>query len=406
MSKRKKVIRKKHLVEILLAQFKKKKSVPLNRVIMGSQDLYPSEVWTELSGTYDLISTPICDSPHAQFLRQMAANPNDLNDNSILSNTPYFAFIQNCIRVSGEYMGCVSNDEVMQWMREFYQLFVYHRDKTEKPTFSKEFGHSKPKDAIVVAKLKKSDCYEILDGHHRAAIACVLGQETIDVVVAKKKYSALQKLLMQVNQVHKLPELYQPVDRLEVKEWHALRQCEDRFQMANDYLEKNRIELNNMIDLACSYGWFPTAFKKKGLRVKGVDRDPNALKIAQLINGLTDDEVLCDRIENFLEQTEEKFDLVVFLSILHHYALGREPGEAIQILKKVAAITNKVMLFDTGQNHERWFMRTLRKWDDQYIIDFIKEHTDFKEVIALGKDKDNVGPYSKNYARTLFICVK
>jgi 2-polyprenyl-3-methyl-5-hydroxy-6-metoxy-1,4-benzoquinol methylase len=378
----------------------------LNKVIMGSQDLYPSEIWSELSRTDDLMSVPICSSPHTEFLLTVDKNSSILTDENALSQTRYFCFIKTCIHVSQEYMGCKSDVEIYQWMREFYQLYLFKGGSSASPEFSRSFGHSNPKSKIVVAELKKSDCYEVLDGHHRAAIACALGQDTIEVVVAKKKYSTLQKLLMQVNQVHKLPELYQPVDRLEVKHWHALRRCEDRFQMANEYLKKNNIEIKNMIDLACSYGWFPTAFKKNGLKVLGVDRDPKALKIAQLVNGLSDDEVRHDRIENFIENTNEKFDLVVFLSILHHYALGREPGEAIVILKKVADLTNKVMLFDTGQNHEHWFMRTLKKWDDQYIIDFIKEHTDFKEVVALGKDKDNVGSYAKNYARTLFICLK
>ena len=406
MSKRKKLTRKKHLAEILLAQYKKSIKIPLDKVIMGSQDLYPSEVWTALSGTFDLISVPICDSPHAQFLRNIDENTTNLSQGDALKQTAYFKFIQNCISVSGEYMGCSKEAEIFQWMREFYALFLHQAGKGEEPKFKNEFGHSKKKTAIVVAKLKKSDCFEILDGHHRAAIACVLGKKEIEVVVAKKKFSALQTLLMQVNQVHKKPELYQPVNRIEVKSWHALRRCDDRFEMATRYFKENNIQLNSMVDLACSYGYFPTAFKKQGVRVLGVDRDPKALLIAKLVNQLNEDELLHDRIENFLATTQEKYDLTVFLSILHHYALGREPGEAVKILQQVAAITNKAMLFDTGQNHEKWFRRTLKKWDDTYIIDFIKSNTDFNEVIVLGKDRDNVSHYADNYARTLFLCLK
>lgn len=64
------------------------------------------------------------------------------------------------------------------------------------------------------------------------------------------------------------------------------------------------------------------------------------------------------------------------------------------------------MLFDTGQNHEKWIRRTLKKWDDDYIIDFIMSNTDFKKEIVLEKDKDNVAHYVDNYARTLFLCLK
>ncbi len=406
MSKRKKLTRKKHLAEILLAQYKKRTIIPIHRVIMGSQDLYPSEVWTELSGTFDLISVPICDSPHAQFLRTVQENPEMLGDGNLLRSTAYYNFIQNCIAVSGEYMGCSADEQIFAWMNDFYQLYLFSAGKGEEPKFKKEFGHSKKDAAIVVAKLKKSDCYEILDGHHRAAIACVLGKNELEVVVAKKKFSALQKLLMEVNQVHKKPELYQPVNRVEVESWHALRRCDDRFDLAVKYLDEHQIALESMVDLACSYGYFPTEFKKRGLRVLGVDRDPKALLVARLVNQLNENELLHDRIENFLSTTKEQYDLTVFLSILHHYALGREPGEAVKILQQVAVITKKAMLFDTGQNHEKWFRRTLKKWDDAYIIDFIKSNTDFKEVIILGKDKDNVAHYADNYARTLFLCLK
>ena len=37
-------------------------------------------------------------------------------------------------------------------------------------------------------------------------------------------------------------------------------------------------------------------------------------------------------VERFLRENRERFDVVLFLSILHHFVIGRESGEASELM--------------------------------------------------------------------------
>ena len=66
-------------------------------------------------------------------------------------------------------------------------------------------------------------------------------------------------------------------------------------------------------------------------------------------------------------------------------------------------ITKKVLFFDTGQNHEEWFRKALPQWDVPFIVDWLRAHTSFREIVPLGIDTDARPPYDRNYRRTLFV---
>jgi hypothetical protein len=108
----------------------------------------------------------------------------------------------------------------------------------------------------------------------------------------------------------------------------------------------------------------------------------------------------------FSDNCGRKLDVVLFLSVLHYFPLKRAAGAPEEMLKKVDAITGSVLFFDTGQSHEEWWRNSLPEWNDDFIIRFIKQNTSFTHVLPLGRDSDNVGPYSDNYARTLFACIR
>ncbi|MCH7615077.1 MAG: hypothetical protein IH978_04990 [Nitrospinae bacterium] len=121
---------------------------------------------------------------------------------------------------------------------------------------------------------------------------------------------------------------------------------------------------------------------------------------------LTDHEIFPCDLEGFLENGSLRFDIVLLLSILHHYALSPDFGKPEKFLAHVDRITGKYLFLDMGQNHEDWFRDTLPKWDSDFIIRFIKMHTSFNTVLPLGTDTDDSGHYQGNYGRTLFVCFR
>lgn len=381
------------------------RQIRIDKILIGQQSGFPLERWVEISKEYERISIPMTNSPYVLFLKEVEINNKLLTSDKYLENTDYFKMAIKCISIVGHFMGAKDNESLKEWMRKYYSMFENAKKGINNSIIlSTSEGHSKPNSPVLLYKLKHSDCYEIVDGHHRIAIQYALGNEYIEGKIVGNKYSILQKKLLKINQVHDI-ELYQPVERLEVRNWPKVRNCQDRYNMMINFI-KNKIKKGSVLDLACSYGWFLSKFKEKGFKVLGIDRDEKAIEIARLIYGLNDSELETIKIEDFFKKNTQQFDIVLFLSILHHYAIGKEKGEVIEILKNLDKITGKILFLDTGQNHEQWFKENLKEWDENYIVNLIKQNTSFKEVIPLGKDNDNTGKYKNNYARTLFACVK
>lgn len=386
--------------------FRKQKieNVKISRILIGQQSGFPLEQWINLSKEYSRISRPITESPYVTFLKEIKKNERKLTDNRYLEQSDYFKMGLKCVQTIGEFMGAKNKEELKEWMKDYYKLYK-NRNSNEPLKFKKIRGHSKHSSPIKLNKIKFSNCYEIIDGHHRIAIEYLSGKEQVRALVVGKKYSVLQKMLLKINQINDI-ELYQPVDRLEVESWPTVRICKDRFDMMKTFLKNNKISKGSLIDLATSYGWFPIQFKTRGFDVMGLDRDPDAIKISRLITGLEKNETRTIKIEDFLYKNKKRYDVVLFLSILHHYAIGKEKGRVNEILRELDKITKRVLFLDMGQNHEAWNKKLLPEWDDKFIEEKIKKNTSFKKVIRLGKDKDNRGKYRQNYRRTLFACVK
>lgn len=387
--------------------FNRNRKIAISKILVGQQAGIPLKKWVEISGEKERISLPLVDSPYVSFLKEVQRDEKLLNDDKFLINSSYFKLGLRCIKVKGHFLGAKNEDELKQWMKNYYLIYKNRiNGKRANLSLKIEDGHSKDGDKIKLREIKDSDSYEIIDGHHRIAINYLMGKKYIEAIIIEKGHSALQDKLLKINIVNKRVELHQPIDKLDVKYWPVIRRCNDRFDMMKKFISTNKIKINSVLDLACSYGWFIYQFKNMGFKVLGIDRDEKAIEIADIVYNITPKETKVTRIENFLNLSRDKYDIVLFLSILHHYGIGKESGDIKKILKGLDKITKKVLFLDTGQNHEIWLKKRLSEWDDNYIINLIKSNTSFKSVIPLGKDKDNRGNYKGNYNRTLFACIK
>lgn len=170
---------------------------------------------------------------------------------------------------------------------------------------------------------------------------------------------------------------------------------------------KSRLNKWSTIDLGCSYGWFVAEFAKRGCsEAVGVDIDPASLKIGKIAYGLGPEQLVSSDLQIFLSDCSRTYDIVLVLSVLHYFALNSGLETVKNLLKRIDALTGFVLFIDTGQAHEHWFCDSLSMWDNEFIIRLIKEHTSFDIVFLLGADSDKVAPFSDNYGRTLFVCVR
>jgi hypothetical protein len=359
-------------------------AVPVEKLLLGPQNArdYSAADFAAHLGDLMWPSTPVADGPHVALLRQRPAT-----DEEILAS-PYGKMALACVRSQGRYFAATDPAGVVAGARAFLD------------------GATRPGDApILVAPVKGSDYYQVLDGHHRIARAIVRGEVTVDVTAKWFAVTTpLQDLLTQMSWLDGDRQLYQPLPGPELRQsWPTVRRCTDRLEKMSAFLDRAG---GSYLDVASCYGWFVAEFAKRGYDAGGMERDPLAVPLGQAAYGLPDGAIQVGDCVELLRSAGRTWDVVSCFSLLHHFVLGRGSVNEVELIKLLDSVTGRVLFLDTGQDHEEWFQQSLRGWNAEHVAAFLREHTTFDEIIDLGPDADAVPPYDRNYGRHLFACVR
>jgi hypothetical protein len=385
--------------------------IDLRRTLVGGEGTYDAVSWAERTGDWQRVSTPLANSHYVGFLAQYQTLGERILEWKNFEHTAYFKNALRCIEFWGDYFGQRTRDGIQAQARAFITLYerIKNGDASE-VSFPSAKDHAVRRSRPRVRETLTARMFQIVDGHHRLAIAWILGDRKSRVKILRPASpSGLQSLVLKVSQTQGRRELYQPIDSLEFDEsWGLVRRCHDRFAMMVDFLASRNYDLNKLsvVDLACSYGWFVKELSKKGCDATGIEADSTPLHVGRIAYGLSADLLIQRDFRTFARHCGRTFDVVLLLSVLHYFPLKRAAGTPEEVLREVDAITGSVLFFDTGQSHEEWWRNSLPEWNDEFIIKFIKNNTSFRYVTPLGRDSDNVGPYRNNYARTLFACYR
>ncbi len=374
--------------------------VPLDKILLGGQNRLSAMEYAEATGNLLWPSTRIADGPHAELFRSGAAA---VVDPDLFAATHYAQMARDCITVSGQYFGATDERGVIDVARDAVRADA----RDERPRRPHQSGADAP---VRLAPVRDSDCFQVIDGHHRLARMVVAGEERVRARVKRLPVSTpLQDLLDQMSWIGGERELYQPLDYPEVaRSWRTVRRCTDRLDAMVATLDELGIvpARSSYLDVASCYGWFVAEMSGRGFDATGMELDPRTPGLAAAAYGLEPGRIRVGDAVELLSAAGRTWDVVSCFSLLHHFALGRGrvgPEELVRLLDQV---TGRVLFLDTGQAHEAWFQTSLPQWDTAYVARFLTEHGTFDQVIDLGPDHDDVPPYEGNYGRHLFACVR
>jgi hypothetical protein len=377
-------------------------SVPMDRLLVGAQGGWTARGFAERTGDLLWPSTRLLDGPHVALLRQAAQGP--LTDAEVL-DSPYGRLGRRCIAAGGDYFGATDDAGVVASARAFIA-----RSQGDAP----DEGERRPQqsgslDPVLVAPVRNSSYYQVLDGHHRLALAAHRGETTARVVAKWVPVTTpLQDLLLKMSWLDGTKELYQPIDAPELQEeWTTVRACVDRRDKMLAFLRDRGLgPSGSYLDVASCYGWFVDQMRRAGFEAFGMERDPLAVPLGQAVYGLPDGLISTGDCVDLLGAAGRTWDVVSCFSLLHHFVLGRGSVGPEELIKLLDNATGRVLFFDTGQDNEAWFSTSLRGWNPTAVAEFLREHTTFDEIVDLGPDDDARPPYAGNYGRHLFACVR
>ena len=120
--------------------------------------------------------------------------------------------------------------------------------------------------------------------------------------------------------------------------------------------EAEEIGARTLLDIGCAEGYFvQRAARELGCYSLGIEKDVRRLIVAQTINTLERNELtgfMYAPVDLNTLSSLPKFDIVLFLSVLHHFMRPHGIEYCREVLDIIRTKTNKVMIFDTGTNNE------------------------------------------------------
>ncbi|HEU4811924.1 MAG TPA: ParB N-terminal domain-containing protein [Nocardioides sp.] len=380
--------------------------VPVGKVLLGGQNGMSAADFAARTGDLLWPSRRVVDGPHAELLR--AAATHELTDDEILVSD-YGRMARQCIEISGQYFSATDDRGILDVARA-YLARSSSRAAPPAPPTARRPHQSRPGTPPLVAPVRDSDCYQVIDGHHRVAALSAAGVGTVDVRLRRAAVSTpLQDVLDRMSWIGGTRELYQPVAAPELeKSWTTVRRCTDRFEAMRGVLGDLGLAAteSSYLDVASCYGWFLAGMADLGYAVEGIERDPLAPVLGAAVHGLDPRAVTTGDAVAFLRSADRAWDVVSCFSLLHHFALGHGSVDPAGLVRLLDHVTGRVLFLDTGQAHEAWFRDTLPEWDTAAVHRFLEHEGTFDRVVDLGPDHDAVTPYDHNYGRHLFACIR
>lgn len=393
---------RRHRLARLTRWYPRIRHVPIDRLLLGGQNGVPASRFASVYGDPRWPSRPVVSGPHADLLARAASG--ELADDEILASS-YGRMALACIGHTGRYFAATDPAGVITQARQF----MTRADDARAPVPSGDH-HSVPGVPILVVAIADSDCYQVLDGHHRVAQLARSGVTSVAVRVRRGTVTTpLQDLLRSMSWLEGGRELYQPVSSPELEAaWPTVRRCADRLDKMTAFLVGRGFDEpgTTYLDVASCYGWFVDQMASLGYGAEGIERDPQGAVLGKVVYGLDPGRIHIGDAETVLRRTSKQWDVVSCFSLLHHFVLGRGSCDAAELVRRLDQATGRVLFLDTGQEHERWFRSSLRGWDSEHVATFLREHATFDEIVDLGPDEDAVAPYDANYGRHLFACVR
>jgi len=340
-------------------------------------------------------SSKIYQSPHFLLLKQFEEIGEKVFHEDIFRDTPYCVHALKNIALSGRYYQANDFSGALQQAQEFIAFAKNSTKRTYQNCFS-------------ATPIEHSDCYLIHGDMHRICREYYRGAKKIQAQCARTKSSTyLQQLISSVLYFNGDRKLYQPINFPELKkEWVLIRKCSDRFDMMQKFLrdvffQNSEQKLMTYLDIGSFYGWFVKQMSVAGYKAFGIEIDPIAAEVGAVCYGNNPDSIMVGDAVSLLARGPN-YDVISFLSVLHHYVTGREPVSADEMIKLIDSKTNRVLFLDMGQEGEGMFNGGMKGWTPDFIEKWILRRTTFRKVFRLGIDGDARYPHADSYGRTLF----
>lgn len=352
------------------------RTIRVASLLMGSQAGLDSTGFADAFGTLRYGSLPMDQSPHVELLRLARRIGRPLTDDEIRA-TGYYLFARHLASIWGDYFGATTDDEFVGMSRNFIDWSFGNAPRLTMHTGGSRFG-----DEVLVAKVANSSTYQVIDGHHRLAVAIVRGDTTARVHRTwLSTETALQRRLWDRGYgLTRVKVLTQPVAARELSDWPVSKNCVDRLVRIERLAaaELSGVPVRTFLDVGCGYGWYLAELKGRGWRIHGIERDGFGIEMATSFYGLSSDEVTVGEWATAAESLEGDFDVVTCFELGQVLEARAGAEETIRLLRSLDARTGQALVTDCSLGNGAL----------EALEQLVDDVTNFKRVVDLGANQD------------------
>lgn len=204
--------------------------------------------------------------------------------------------------------------------------------------------------------------------------------------------AALQRVIDEVQfRYDILPKLYyQPLPWLGLNHARRGEGTRARWEAIEHALAGQPI--GSAMDIGCNVGYFCFALGLKGVPIIGIDMDSRLLRIAQYTSRKLGSPPIgwCNMVVN--RETARllpQVDLVLLLSVWHHWVQAYGLAVAGEILSMVWARSNRVLFFETGEAEmpDEFGLPDMGATPRDWLADYLRGVCAGAEIVHLGRFK-------------------
>jgi SAM-dependent methyltransferase len=379
------------------------REVELPGLLMGGEHGVPSALYARLTGDLLRPSRPILESPHARLLRAYREGGDEVFDPGRFEATAYYQNAARCIEMYGDYFAARDPGDLVNKARKFCHMADGRMYSEHHETESQPGSH------VIVRHINYSDCYEIIDGHHRLSVACVNGIAKYKCYVdpSNTVFTPLQQMIVDANWPREHREVHQPIPAPEVAGWAVLLPCDDLLDAMTRRLEGIGMRGGTYLDVGCRYGWFASRMASLGFRATGIDRDRAAISVGRLAYGLPESTTLAGDIAGLLKaRHDDRYDVVSCFEMPRHFAPASAGVTAEEFIGEVDKVTGSVLFLGAARSPEGPPAGGPTGWDTGQMRDWLRRHTTFDEIEVLGVEPADDRPGPGQNLQHMFICLR
>jgi hypothetical protein len=375
--------------------------LPLERLLLGGESACSAAHFARLTGDIMRPSTSITRSPHVRLLQEYEERGARILEPDELRRTAYLENALLCVEIFGRYFD--ARDEA--GVRDFAAEFIARYEGRPAPG-SPRLGQSTPGSPVRVRRIVDSDCFEMIDGHHRTAIAQMRGEEHLTAQVeGPPVQTPLQSLVLDANFPAGRRELMQPIDAPDVGWWPVSAPCREQLESMTGFLRGEGLipaRHSSYLDIGARYGWFVMQFAERGFAARGVERNPAARAVGLAAYGLRPESITRSDPVRYLNSNRMVHDVVSCLGVLDGYLAGEGSVSAEDFVRLLDSRTGKVLFLGGGLRDGAApgagvpGAGALEEW--------VRHHTTFSRITRL--DADTAPPAAVGRWGTLLVCAR